>query len=203
MSDPLQVVVCMTSRLLAEAVAHLIDNEPDMAAYAVRPDRLPGCLEDVDVGVLLVDAGAAELIHEVTGEQVPVAVLGRRRDDAGPLSRFLPLPLSASGTEVVATLRSLGRGAVKTSIPSEKRENRGRRSGDGPQTLTDRELDVIDLLAAARSTSEIAEALDLSIHTVRTHVQNVLAKLDARSKLDAVAQARRLGLLRTSGGGDR
>jgi DNA-binding NarL/FixJ family response regulator len=61
--------------------------------------------------------------------------------------------------------------------------------------LTARELEVLGMLADGRSTTEIAGELHLSVHTVRNHIRNVLAKLQARTRLEAVAVATRLGLV--------
>lgn len=58
--------------------------------------------------------------------------------------------------------------------------------------LTPREWEVIDLLKAPRSTDEIAADLVLSTETVRSHVKNILRKLDVRSRQDAVAVADRM-----------
>jgi DNA-binding NarL/FixJ family response regulator len=61
--------------------------------------------------------------------------------------------------------------------------------------LSVRELEVLGMLADGRSTTEMVEQLHLSIHTVRNHVRNILAKLQARSRLEAVAVATRLGIV--------
>ncbi len=61
--------------------------------------------------------------------------------------------------------------------------------------LTAREQEILRLLAQGASTNEIASQLVLSSGTVRTHVQHILAKLGARRRLEAVAIARRRGLL--------
>jgi NarL family two-component system response regulator LiaR len=58
--------------------------------------------------------------------------------------------------------------------------------------LTAREWEVIDLLRDGRSTEAIADDLVLSIETVRSHVKNILRKLDVRSREDAVAAADRM-----------
>jgi len=61
--------------------------------------------------------------------------------------------------------------------------------------LSDRELDVLRLLAQGRSNREIAAALFLAEGTVKNHVTNVLAKLGARDRTQAALRARALGLL--------
>jgi ATP/maltotriose-dependent transcriptional regulator MalT len=65
--------------------------------------------------------------------------------------------------------------------------------------LSDRELDVLRLLAERRSNPEIAGALFISRATVRTHVDNILGKLGVHSRAEAVDVAQRHGLL--AGGG--
>lgn len=67
--------------------------------------------------------------------------------------------------------------------------------GAAPTPLTDREQEVLQLLAEGRNTEAIAEALTLSHHTVRNHVRHVLEKLDAHSQLEAVAIGLRRGLV--------
>ena len=62
-------------------------------------------------------------------------------------------------------------------------------------TLTTRELEVLQLLARAMSVGDIAEDLVLSVHTVRNHIKQVLAKLQARSQLEAVVIGARNGLV--------
>jgi DNA-binding NarL/FixJ family response regulator len=61
--------------------------------------------------------------------------------------------------------------------------------------LSDRELDVVRLLADGRSNREIAEALHLAEGTVKNHVTSVLGKLGARDRTQAALRARSLGLL--------
>jgi DNA-binding NarL/FixJ family response regulator len=73
------------------------------------------------------------------------------------------------------------------------------RSHRGPGfDLTIREQEVLQLLAAGVGNKDIAGRLDLSFHTIRNHVQNVIVKLGAHSKLEAVAIAAREGLVARS-----
>jgi DNA-binding CsgD family transcriptional regulator len=61
--------------------------------------------------------------------------------------------------------------------------------------LTPRQLDVLRLLGAGRTTQQMADELGLSTETVRNHVRGLLAELGARSRLEAVLLAHRFGLL--------
>jgi DNA-binding NarL/FixJ family response regulator len=63
-------------------------------------------------------------------------------------------------------------------------------------TLTERERDVLGLLTEGKNSREIARELFISGETVRTYVQGVLDKLGAHSRLEAVALARRHGVVR-------
>jgi DNA-binding CsgD family transcriptional regulator len=69
------------------------------------------------------------------------------------------------------------------------------RTRANPQGLTSRQLEVLPLLAEGLHNAEIAERLSTSPRTVEHHVSAVLAKLDARSRADAVRRAYDLGLL--------
>jgi DNA-binding NarL/FixJ family response regulator len=66
----------------------------------------------------------------------------------------------------------------------------GLRPVKGP--LTQREWEVIDLLLDGHNTDDIARALVISTETVRSHVKNILRKLGARNRADAVLAAQRL-----------
>lgn len=71
------------------------------------------------------------------------------------------------------------------------------RRGDaaGAPRIAPRELEVLRLVARGRSTHEIADDLGISPHTVRNHVRHFRRKLGARTKLEAVLTAMRLGIL--------
>jgi two-component system response regulator DesR len=61
--------------------------------------------------------------------------------------------------------------------------------------LSEREREVLDLIAAGSTNREIAEQLYLSPHTVKEHTSAVYRKLQARNRAEAVQRAQRIGLL--------
>jgi DNA-binding CsgD family transcriptional regulator len=62
--------------------------------------------------------------------------------------------------------------------------------------ISERELEVLELLAAGRSNKEIAGRLGVSPNTVKTHVAKLYDKLDAKRRTEAIRRARELGMLR-------
>ena len=63
------------------------------------------------------------------------------------------------------------------------------------EPLSERELEVLDLIAEGLTNREIAQKLYLSLSTVKAHTYNMYGKLDVHSRTQAVARARMLGLL--------
>jgi DNA-binding CsgD family transcriptional regulator len=61
--------------------------------------------------------------------------------------------------------------------------------------VSEREFEVLQLLAAGRSNKEIATALDVSPNTVKTHVAKLFEKLEAKRRTQAISRARELGMI--------
>jgi DNA-binding NarL/FixJ family response regulator len=68
-------------------------------------------------------------------------------------------------------------------------------SGQVPYGLTQREIEILRSLADGMSNRAIADELDITLHTVRNHVQSVIRKIGAHSKLEAVSTALREGVI--------
>jgi ATP/maltotriose-dependent transcriptional regulator MalT len=64
-----------------------------------------------------------------------------------------------------------------------------------PEPLSERELEVLTLVAAGKTNQEIAGDLFVAKSTVKTHIKNIYGKLDTRNRAQAVARARELGLI--------
>jgi LuxR family transcriptional regulator, maltose regulon positive regulatory protein len=97
--------------------------------------------------------------------------------------------------EYVARLRDSCGPAPREASPSNRRP-----TATGPvrglvDPLSDREMDVLRLLADGKSNQEIADALVVALDTVKKHVSHILGKLQATSRTQAVARARQIALL--------
>ena len=79
---------------------------------------------------------------------------------------------------------------VEVSAPFERNEAALDQTG-----ISKREFEVLELIAAGLSNQDIAERLFVSTSTVKTHVSNVLAKLDASRRTEAIAKAKGLRLI--------
>lgn len=86
--------------------------------------------------------------------------------------------------------------AFASDLQAGEKETKNRRfkTGDLLEPLTNREQDVLELLAQRQTNKEIAEQLVISPHTVQFHIKNIFTKLNVRSRRQAADRARELGL---------
>ena len=160
-----------------EATRRIVADPAVAAAIAIvttfdRDDYLYQALDAGASGFLLKNAGAEDLIAAVralaAGDGMLAPEVTRR-----VLARFAATP---------APTAPIPSGGARTPTV------------EPAEPLTDREAEVLTLLADARSNSEIAQALFIGEATVKTHVSRVLQKLGARDRVQAVVLAHRMGL---------
>lgn len=156
-----------------------------------RDDYLFDALDAGASGFLLKNAGPEELVSAVralaAGDGMLAPEVTRR-----VLQRFAaaphPVPELIEGTPSAAgasTSSATGAGsATAAALPS----------ADLPEPLTERESEVLRLVAEAWSNAEIAAELFIGEATVKTHVSRILQKLGARDRVQAVVLAHRHGL---------
>ncbi len=84
--------------------------------------------------------------------------------------------------------------SLGTSLLQAEAAESDSRSASSSQLLSDRELEVLRLMAQGQTNAAIGHRLHLSVNTVKTHVQHLLRKLDAPDRAAAVARAAALGL---------
>lgn len=94
-----------------------------------------------------------------------------------------------------AALQHLNRVVLAFKHPASQGDEGARPSTGLVDPLTDRELEVLRLLAAGRRNNDIARELVVTLETVKKHVSHILSKLGASSRTHAVARARELGMI--------
>ena len=214
-TKPIRVLLVDDHRALAEALSRLLAAEPGISvvgtAYSAAEAR-NRLREPVDVVLMdfaLPDGTGAEVTRAVKARwpKTPVIMLTAHDDDETVLESIQAgadgfLSKTASTDEVIGAVRSAHAGetllppAVIAKIAMRVRMARETGSeGIKYEPLTARELEVLRLLSAGRTTPEICDELAIAPNTLRTHVQNITAKLHVHSKLEAVVFALRHGLV--------
>jgi DNA-binding NarL/FixJ family response regulator len=97
--------------------------------------------------------------------------------------------------ELCRAIKAAANGQVQLSPQAAARLVREIKAPESPQKLTERETDVLRLLALGRSNKEIANELVIGEKTVKTHVSNILMKLGLSSRTQAALHAVRIGLV--------
>jgi DNA-binding NarL/FixJ family response regulator len=178
-----------------EAVRVVTLLEPDVVLMDVR---MPG-VNGLDATRRLVDSGSGARIVILTTFDVDEYVFTALRagasgfmlKDVRPEDLVEGVRIVARGDALLApsvTRRLLDRFVDALPNPDEAPPPPGR--------LTDREVEVLALMARALSNIEIAERLHVSEPTVKTHVSSVLRKLGLRDRVQAVVYAYDIGLVR-------
>lgn len=180
--------VVARSRSIASALADTRRHRPDVV---VLDRRLPDG-DGVSAIGLLEEASPHARVLVLTGEAT--ASVAARVIEAGGAGLVLK---SSRLDELESAVRRVAAGEVVVGqglLGGVLDRLTGRVRGAGAN-LTRREHETLLLLAEGISTGEVGTRLGVTYNTARNHVQRVLEKLGARSKLEAVAIARREGLL--------
>ncbi|MDA8149137.1 MAG: response regulator transcription factor [Actinomycetota bacterium] len=195
LAEEASVRVVASASTAAEALALVEEARPQVVLMDVRlPDA-----DGIDVAVRI----------KTNWPDVEIVVLTGLMDDT-TLSRAVEAGCSGFLTknqrieDVVDAIVLAARGETTIAagdlarVLSRMTRHPRPRVGVRPR-LSDREAEVLGLLAAGMSTEGMAERLSLSPHTVRNHVRNILTKLGAHSKLEALSVAVRSGLVSMDG----
>jgi len=117
------------------------------------------------------------------GETRPVVTLGGADYDLpGVLSR------QAGASQIDAAIRAVSAGLIVRSPDATDAGFGAMRETDGHALLTPRELEVLATLAEGMTNKAIARRLNISLHTVKFHVESLFRKLGARTRTEAVAK---------------
>jgi LuxR family transcriptional regulator, maltose regulon positive regulatory protein len=118
-------------------------------------------------------------------------------DEGPPMAELLSRVLDAQQRGRLDSLRRVPAHYLRKLLATLEREapSTAQPTTELPEALSERELEVLQLIAAGKSNRRIATELFVSVGTVKTHINNLYRKLDAHSRTQALARARELKLL--------
>ncbi|MFB4320042.1 response regulator [Actinomadura sp. 21ATH] len=216
----IRVVLADDQELVRSGFAMILDAQPDIevageagdgtAAIAVvrqhDPDvvlldiRMPG-LDGIEAAKTICAETRARAIMLTTFDQDDYVYDALYAGASGFLLKDVRRDDLVHAVRVVAAGESLLAPAVTRRLISDITRNRprtGTTASDRLAVLTERERETLSLLGRGLSNAEIAAAMVVSEHTVKTHVSNVLAKLGIRDRVHAVIAAYETRLIEPS-----
>ena len=212
----IRLLICDDHRLLTETLTDVVGHDSSftllpsvhtseeavMLAGSQRPDvvlmdiEFRGTMSGIEATRRIKESSPATKVVVMTAHEderllvdaVEAGASGFLRKTEG-VDEFLGALKAAAAGEIL-----IDRTALARLLPRVAREREARRDAQALlDQLTDREREILGLLAKGLRNEEIATSLFISPQTVQTHVRNLLGKLGVHSKLEAVAFAVRHG----------
>jgi DNA-binding NarL/FixJ family response regulator len=213
MDEPVTLLICDDHRTLTDALAMVVERDGELKLVAppvhdagaavelCREHRPDVVLMDIEFKAGIGGIEATKKIKDLS-PATKVVIMTAHDDErllveaveAGasgffgkdePADEVLSAAKAAAEGEVLIDPATLAR--LLHQVTKEREERREVQARFA--TLTDREREILQHLAAGQRNDDIAAALFISPQTVQTHVRNVLGKLEVHSKLEAVALA--------------
>ena len=205
---PIRILIAEDQRIVREGLIALLEDEAELTIAGVAADgqqaielfeQLQPDVVLMDLQMPVVDGPKATSRIRERAPDARILVLTTYATDefiftalrAGARGYLLK---DASADELLAAIRAVYEGRTLLAPAVAERLVAGV-STTAPEPLTPRELEVLTLLGQGRSNSEIAEALTIAPRTVKVHVQNILGKLGASNRTEAVSMAVRQKLI--------
>jgi NarL family two-component system response regulator LiaR len=214
MTRNLRILIVDDHAIVREGQRALIETEPGMEVVGEAPDGIQAVemAHSLKPDIILLDLvmprkGGLEAIREIKEQdpQARILVLTSFAEDENVYAAIKAgaqgyLMKDASPQNILAAIREVHRGepSMAPSV-AQKLMRELQRSSDLPpseEPLTEREVEVLKLLAQGLQNKEIAEELVISERTVSTHVSNILSKLHLANRTQAALYALKEGLAR-------
>jgi two-component system, NarL family, response regulator DevR len=210
-SRPIRVLIVDDHDVLASSLAMMLDAEGDITAVGVATtlEQARGLIVSAQPDVLLLDhrmpdGDGVAAIGSLRALRPSIGVVVLTASSADHVL-LAAIEAGASGflsktrslDEVTAAVRAAaaGESVISPEMLARLLPRFGRSSPHAVDELTEREREVLALVAEGLSNAAIAERLVVSVHTVRNHIASLSGKLGAHSKLEALSIAVRRGLL--------
>ncbi len=213
-TDTVRVLVVDDHQMFAASLAQALQSEPDLlvVGQGASISEARALMASTTPDVVLLDhrlpdgdgVGAIAELHRIR-PSAKIVVLTATTSD-----RLLVAAMEAGAAgfiaktqrldDVIAGVRAAAQGeaVVSATLLTRLLPRLPRQGGGSWAEPTEREREILDLLAKGMSNADIAQQLTISVHTVRNHVANLSAKLGAHSKLEVLSIAVREGLVDSS-----
>lgn len=213
MDRPIRILLTEDHEVMRAALRSLLDSNPEFTVVgeAGNGREMMGLIGKTAPDVVVMDINMPELngidaTRQLTAQFPHVKVLGLSIHVKGRMvSEILKagalgyVPKSSAAAELIGAISTIMQGKMYVSpeVLGDLVEARTRAASgkDAFAKLTEREREVLQLLAEGHSTKEIADKLCLSVPTVHTHRQHLMRKVSARSVADLVRYAIREGII--------
>jgi two-component system, NarL family, response regulator LiaR len=213
----IRVVVADDVALHRELLGRLLDRQPDIVVVgeAASPEEAVAITFELQPDVVLMDLrmprhepqGGISAIKHILARYPEVKVLVLTESDADVDVRAAALAgavgyivKSAKAEEIAEAVRAThaGKGWLDPSVTAYVLDDYRRASQEveARPTLTPTELRVLEMIAAGKTTAEIADQVFTAEKTVKNHLANVYRKLGAKNRSHAVSEGYRQGLLK-------
>ena len=214
----IRVLIADDHQLFREGLSNVLKSQPDFEVVGeasdgleaeIKANQLKPDLILMDVNMPVCDGLEAtqrikKTLPDVTIVMLTIIENNEKVFEAIRYGAQGYLPKSINSKEMIASVRGAVRGeaAITRTLGGRMLEEFRRVSKlavDIPEknsvSLTMREQEVLNLVAQGKSNKEIAQSLNVSIHTVKSHMRKILAKLHLEKRQEAVLYAKREGLI--------
>ena len=209
-TEPIRILIIENHQVVADALEALLNEQAGMAVMgtlrSVADSRSYTMQMSPDVLVVdfhLTDGVGTEAVRALRENGCRARVIFLSHDE-GDLAQLASIEAGASAflhksqapNALIDAVRRVAEG--ESLIPASTIATLIRKSRDVNavrSSLTERELDVLRVMAQGVATRDIAAALGISYTTVRTHIRSISTKLGSHSKLEIVVRARELALV--------
>jgi DNA-binding NarL/FixJ family response regulator len=204
----IRILITDDHQVVRQGLRMFLSDDPEMEVIGEAPDGAEAVrmAHELKPDIVLMDmlmpvmdgiAATAQIRRELPDTEVIAltsvledsAVIGAVK--AGAIGYLLK---DAQPEELRTAIHAAAAGQVHLTPKAAARLMREVRAPDHPQPLSEREVDVLRLLAAGKANKEIAAALTISEQTVKTHVSNILMKLGVQSRTQAALYAAQIGI---------
>lgn len=217
MSDVIRVAVVDDEAMVRAGLKMLLDHQPDLSVVGEAADGIEArdMVRRTNPDVVLMDvrmprSDGLEATRHIVGESAAKVIILTTFDEDAAVSDALRAGVSgfllkvAPPEQLVQAVRTVaaGQALLDPAVTVRVIESFARAPGVDPTatrqlaTLTEREVDVLRLIARGLSNAEIAARLYLGEATVKTYISRMLTKLDRRDRVQAAVFAYESGLVR-------